>query len=156
MILIIDGWQSNITFSSCHMIPKYEKCGRLHGHSYAIHTKIHGIQEENGIVMDFSIIKNSLREIADELDHKVLLPKNCKEIELKIMENIEVNHLGKHYEFPKEDVALLDINNSSAENLSIYILKKLIKIIEFPENISLIEIGLDEGRGQGAWVKKEL
>lgn len=156
MLLKIDGWQTNIIFSACHMMPKYEKCGRLHGHSYAVHAKIYGEQNENGIILDFSLIKNALRKIADELDHKVLLPKNSKEIDIKINENIEVRNLEKFYVFPKEDVTLLPIKNASAENLAIYILETLIKDVEFSDNIKAIEIGVDEGRGQGAWVKKEL
>ena len=157
MQLTIDGWQNNIIFSACHMIPKYEKCGRLHGHSYAIHARIYGEQEENGIVMDFSLIKIALRKIADDLDHRVLLPLKSKNIKLKIKENnIEATHIEKYYEFPKEDVALLEINNASAENLAIYILEKMLKMLELPKNINMIEIGIDEGRGQGAWVKKEL
>ncbi|HHH77810.1 MAG TPA: 6-pyruvoyl tetrahydropterin synthase family protein, partial [Thermoplasmatales archaeon] len=31
----VDGWRSHIVFSSAHFIPDYERCGRLHGHSYA-------------------------------------------------------------------------------------------------------------------------
>ncbi|RLF42165.1 MAG: 6-pyruvoyl tetrahydropterin synthase family protein, partial [Thermoplasmata archaeon] len=38
----IDGWRANIRFSSAHIIPEYDKCGRLHGHTYAIHAKIYG------------------------------------------------------------------------------------------------------------------
>lgn len=156
MLLKIDGWQADIIFSACHMIPKYKKCGRLHGHSYAIHAKIYGEQEENGIILDFSLIKNALRNIADELDHKVLLAKNSKEMTIKVKENIEVYHLGKYYVFPFEDVVLLEINSASAENLAFYILDKILKNLSLPKNIKAIEIGLDEGRGQGAWVRKEL
>ena len=52
--IIIDGWKSNIRFSSAHIIPDYEKCGRLHGHTYAVHAKISGKLDKNGIIMDFS------------------------------------------------------------------------------------------------------
>ncbi|RLF38168.1 MAG: 6-pyruvoyl tetrahydropterin synthase family protein, partial [Thermoplasmata archaeon] len=49
----IDGWKAGIKFSAAHIIPEYEKCGRLHGHSYAIHAKVYGNPNEKGIIMDF-------------------------------------------------------------------------------------------------------
>ncbi|MCD6411585.1 MAG: 6-carboxytetrahydropterin synthase, partial [Thermoplasmata archaeon] len=68
----IDGWKAGIKFSAAHIIPEYEKCGRLHGHSYAIHAKVYGNPNEKGIIMDFIHLKNNLKEIAEELDHKIL------------------------------------------------------------------------------------
>jgi len=73
--IYIDGWKSNLRFSSAHIIPEYEKCGRLHGHTYAVYAKISGKYDKNGIIMDFSLLKNTLKQITDELDHKVLIPE---------------------------------------------------------------------------------
>ena len=74
----IDGWKANIRFSSAHVIPEYEKCGRLHGHTYAVHIKITGDTDENGIIIDFSFLKNLTKEIINELDHRILIPSNSK------------------------------------------------------------------------------
>ena len=72
--LEIDGWRSNIRFSSAHIIPEYEKCGRLHGHTYAVHVKIGGKLDSKGIIMDFSLLKDALKKIVNELDHRILIP----------------------------------------------------------------------------------
>ena len=58
----IDGWRSNIRFSSAHIIPEYEKCGRLHGHTYAVHVKVRGLPDKNGIILDFSILKDIIKD----------------------------------------------------------------------------------------------
>ena len=60
----IDGWRSNIRFSSAHIIHEYEKCGRLHGHTYAVHAKIYGKTDSKGIILDFVIAGAVLHDIA--------------------------------------------------------------------------------------------
>ena len=149
--ITVDGWKSNIRFSSAHIIPEYEKCGRLHGHTYAIHTKIFGDIDDKGIILDFKLIKEILNEIASNLDHKILIPKNSKFAKIEIEKNsIIMKTLGKTYSFPIEDCILLPIESTSAEALSEYILKIFVKkLIKF-ENIDSIELGVDEGFGQGS------
>ena len=90
----MDGWRSNIRFSSAHIIHEYEKCGRLHGHTYAIHAKIYGEPDSKGIILDFSILKEKLREIADELDHKVLIPEKSTVADIK--KAVSYTHLRAH------------------------------------------------------------
>jgi 6-pyruvoyltetrahydropterin/6-carboxytetrahydropterin synthase len=153
----IDGWKEKIRFSSAHVIPDYEKCGRLHGHTYALHVKIWGSLDSNGIILDFSIVKNLLKNIVKKLDHKILIPENCKYANIKKNEiKIFMETLGKKYEFPKEDCILLPISSTSAEKISEYILELFIKKINIYNNIEHIELGIDEGFGQGARVIKYL
>ena len=149
----VNGWQEKIRFSSAHVIPEYEKCGRLHGHTYAIHAKLYGETNNKGIIIDFSIIKNELKKIVKDLDHKILIPKNSKYLKINIdNKNIIIQTLGKKYVFPKEDCVLLPIDSSSAEKLSYYIIKKFSKVIKKFDQINKIELGVDEGFGQGARV----
>jgi 6-pyruvoyltetrahydropterin/6-carboxytetrahydropterin synthase len=136
------------------MIPGHEICSRLHGHIYSIHARIHGSQAENGMIWDFHIVKDGLRSIADDLDHKVLLPGNSDIIELKVGDNVEVDFGGKHYSFPAVDVVMLDIKVASVEELAKFVLEMFLKRVNIPDNISKLEIGIDEGKGQGAWVER--
>ena len=154
--ITIDGWRSNICFSSAHIIPEYEKCGRLHGHTYAIHAKIGGKPDKKGIIIDFSLIKASLKEIVNELDHRVLIPEKSTIVKIeKKNDSIKITSIGKQYMFPLSDCVFLPIYSTSAENLSKHILEKLIKKIPASKQINFIEIGVDEGYGQGAWVLKK-
>ena len=155
--IYIDGWKSNIRFSSVHIIPEYEKCGRLHGHTYAVHIKISGKPDDKGIIMDFSKVKDSLKKIVSELDHMILIPEKSNTIKIeKAKEYVKLSFLGKTYFFPLDDCIFLPINSTSAENLSKFLLEKFLKKISFPKNIDLIEIGVDEGYGQGAKISKKL
>jgi len=155
--IIIDGWQSNIRFSCAHIIYEYEKCGRLHGHTYAIHVKITGKTDEKGIIIDFSILKQALREIANELDHHVLIPEKSSISKIdKQKDAVEIQVLDKRFVFPTEDCVFLPIKSTSAENLAKYILNQLFDKINLPKEIENVEVGVDEGYGQGARISKSL
>lgn len=106
---------------------------------------------EKGIVIDFRIVKKKIREILNELDHKVIIPTEGK-LEIKKGEEVEVEYNGKRYIFPRDDCVFLPIYSSSAENIASYILKKFTPAIE-KNNIKKIKIGVDEGFGQGAWAE---
>ena len=152
----IDGWRSNIRFSSAHIIPEYEKCGRVHGHTYAVDANIKGEMDEKGIIMDFSLLKEILREIVNKLDHKILIPKESKLLRIeKKNDNVKILLLDKQYLFPIDDCVFLPLNSTSAENLANYILNELIKKLTLSKQIESIEIGVDEGYGQGARVSKK-
>jgi 6-pyruvoyltetrahydropterin/6-carboxytetrahydropterin synthase len=151
--IYIDGWKTNITFSSAHIIPEYEKCGRLHGHTYAIHAKIYGVPDEKGIIVDFSVLKKTLREVVGELDHKVLIPEKSTWVTIeKEQDIIFLNSFGKKYSFPVEDCVLLPFDSTSAENLARYLLSKVDEHLASFLQVEKIEIGVDEGFGQGARV----
>jgi 6-pyruvoyltetrahydropterin/6-carboxytetrahydropterin synthase len=154
MKLEIDGWSSKITFSATHLIPGHFKCGRLHGHDYAINARIEGEVGRDGVIMDFISVKDFLRGIASELDHRVLVP--AKDPGVRVSE-IGVEYLsdGKEYRFPREDCALLDLEVASAEGLAEFVLKRVLEKVRFPENVKRIEVGVDEGEGQGAWTGKD-
>ncbi len=155
--ITLDGWRSNIRFSCAHIIHEYEKCGRLHGHTYAVHAKIFGKTDEKGIIIDFSELKKILREITDELDHHILIPDKSSIAEIKKdKDSVEVNALGKRFVFPISDCVFLPIESTSAENLSFYISNQVIKRLNLPKTITSVEIGVDEGYGQGAKICKNL
>jgi len=155
--IVIDGWKSNIRFSSAHIIPEYEKCGRLHGHTYAANIKIVGKPDDKGIIIDFSVVKEALKKIVNELDHKILIPEknNIAKIE-KQKNKVKIDSMGKEYVFPISDCIFLPIISTSAENLANYILDRITDKVSFPKSIEAIEIGVDEGFGQGARISKKL
>lgn len=156
MRIEIDGWDAGIKFSACHFIPGHGKCARLHGHIYSINARAFGEENESGMLWDFLVLKDALRNIAEEFDHRVLIPGDSKEMEIDIGDDLKVKVGDKQYLFPLEDVVVMDIKAASAEELAEFILKRLISVIEIPDNVKIIEIGVDEGKGQGAWVKREL
>lgn len=151
-VLSIDGWSAGIRFSSCHFIPQHAKCSRMHGHTYALHLRIKGYPDDSGFLMDFSTIKRTLMEIADELDHRVLLPGKNPLISIQRGGGeVEAVYQGKRYVFPEEDVVILDLVTLTAEILSEHVVSEFVKRASPPENIMKVKAGVDEGPGQGAW-----
>jgi 6-pyruvoyltetrahydropterin/6-carboxytetrahydropterin synthase len=152
MILEIDGGYSGIRFSACHFIPRHEKCSRLHGHSYIVRLRLEGEIGEEGMIMDFVVLKKKLREIIDELDHKTLLPTRSADVRLTMDgDSVEAVSCGKRYVFPRMDVTLLDIPTTTAEEMSKMMAERMVAEIDIPDNVSSLSIGLDEERGQTAW-----
>lgn len=157
MYLEIDGGYSGIRFSACHFIPRHEKCSRLHGHSYIVRLRLEGDIGAEGMIMDFVVLKKALKAMIDELDHKTLLPTESQDVKLDITDvSVEAVSCGKRYVFPREDVVLLEIPNTTAEEMSKLMTKRIVSEIEFPDNVKSVSIGLDEERGQTAWYTEEL
>lgn len=155
MRLEINGWSSKITFSATHIIPGHVKCGRLHGHDYAINAIIEGDIGSDGVIMDFISVKEFLRGIAAELDHRVIIPG--RDSGVKMSEGVvKYSFGGKDFVFPEADCAVLDIGVASAETLAEFVLGRVLDKVRFPVNVKRIEIGVDEGRGQGAWTGRQL
>ncbi len=157
MYLEIDGGYSGIRFSACHFIPRHEKCSRLHGHSYIVRLRLEGDIGAEGMIMDFVVLKKALKSMIDELDHKTLLPTESQDVKLDITDvSVEAVSCGKRYVFPREDVVLLEIPNTTAEEMSKLMTKRIVSEIEFPDNVRSVSIGLDEERGQTAWYTEAL
>ena len=152
MYLEIDGGHVGIRFSACHFIPRHEKCSRLHGHSYIVRLRLEGDIGEEGMVMDFVVLKRKLKEIVEEVDHKTLLPTRSKDVHLTVTdESVEAVCEGKRYIFPRMDVTLLDIPTTTAEEMAKMMAERMIRELELPPNVRALSIGLDEERGQTAW-----
>lgn len=157
--LKIDGWRKGIRFSSAHITPEHKKCGRLHGHTYAVHLRMRGAQDEWGIVLDFGIISQKLKEIADEIDHLVLVPtksNHYSDLEMgadEVTFRVTDPYTGepKHFRFPAQDCALLDIPSTTAEDLAKYVYEEFMRRTEFTTETAFVEVGVDEGYGKGAW-----
>jgi 6-pyruvoyltetrahydropterin/6-carboxytetrahydropterin synthase len=154
MRLELDGWKLGLRFSACHIIPEHGKCGHLHGHTYTIHSHVFGTLNEHGIILDFEIIKNALRDVISELDHKLLIPKRNNKFEIQSGAEVSIKLGDKNYRFPNEDIIMLNIESATAESLANYILEKLLQTMDIPKNVTSLELGVDEGWGQGAWVSK--
>lgn len=146
---------SKITFSATHVIPMHRKCGRLHGHDYAINAVIEGDMGRDGVIMDFISVKEFLRGVASELDHRVLIPKLDPNVTVS-KDYVVYKVADKELRLPATDCILLDIEVTSAETLAEFVLKRMLEKVKFPKNVRMIEIGVDEGRGQGAWTGAKL
>ena len=61
-------------FSAAHFLADYNgKCENLHGHNYVVRLWVKGRElNQNGMLVDFSLLKKILKEVIYPLDHKNL------------------------------------------------------------------------------------
>ena len=171
MKILINGIQSNLRFSSAHVIPGHESCGFIHGHSYFVDIEIEG--ERAGkfeFVVDFKDVKDYTKAICDELDHRLLIPvyndliefkefdKNKDSIfDLKEQNSVRVKIDGKGYFVPAVDCVFLPLPYTSAEELSKFFAETLAKkLSETYDNLEYVSVCVNEGIGQGAMYRKDL
>ena len=94
-----------------------------------------------------------MKPLIDSLDHYVLIPSKNELLEIaeeggQII--VRIPHLDKEYEFPKSDVVILPIENTTVEEMSHFFVQKLAKNEEIKqENISQVTVTVFEYEGQG-------
>jgi len=66
-------------FGAAHQLRNYKgKCENLHGHNWKIEVYVKGEKlEEDGLLVDFNIIKDKTKEIIERFDHKFLNDLEC-------------------------------------------------------------------------------
>ena len=65
-------------FAAAHFLRDYHgKCENLHGHNYKVYAHVRGENlNEGGMLMDFSELKKSLRDVCAIMDHTNLNDKD--------------------------------------------------------------------------------
>ena len=155
MKIVINGIHANLRFASAHMIPCHEFCGGIHGHSYHVDVIVEGERGgQFGFVADFKTVKVLVRKMCKELDHKLLIPENSKELKFKCKDPVEFSIGNKEYKIPREDCCLLPLPSTSAEDLAEYLADKLFQALCEEGDIKSVEICVNEGIGQGAYSTK--
>ena len=70
------------SFDSAHFLAGYQgKCGNIHGHRWRVllviqEEKLREEQQQRGMCVDFSTLKDELKEVADQYDHSFLIEKD--------------------------------------------------------------------------------
>jgi len=116
-----------LVFSAGHFITfNGDVCERLHGHNYRVAAEVHGPLDENHYVFDFIALRDALKTIVDELDHRMLLPT---EHPLIVVEadgrEVVARFQDRRWVFPQGDCVLLPVPNTTAELLARYIGRRL-------------------------------
>jgi 6-pyruvoyltetrahydropterin/6-carboxytetrahydropterin synthase len=116
-----------LTFCSAHFISfEGTQCERLHGHNYRVTAEIEAKLNDDFLVFDFIALKKILRDITNELDHRMLVPQKSRTLDITVgEESVKVAYHKKTWVFPREDCAVLPIENSTAELLAKWICERL-------------------------------
>lgn len=110
-------------FSAAHFLRDYNgKCENLHGHNYKVFAHVRGENlNEGGMLLDFSLLKNALREVCKTLDHTNLNDMSVFDqnpsaeriatyIYKKVVENLTQNGLDISFSKGKKDAYLFAVD----------------------------------------------
>lgn len=129
----------------------------LHGHNYKVEAEIEAPIGKADLVIDFIELKPVIREICNRFDHQILLPTDNPHLNIEVGEDmVSVTYQEKtRFSFPKEDVTILDIPNTSTEMLARYFASHLLKELPtlFDGTPYSLSISVEESPGQAGICK---
>jgi 6-pyruvoyltetrahydropterin/6-carboxytetrahydropterin synthase len=150
-------YKQSFNFASAHFLIFGDgRREQLHGHNYQVRIEMEGQLGPGDLLADFIEVKPIIRKTCDELDHRVLIPELApsltiieseSEIEVKVSD-------GARFVFPRRDVLLLPLANTSTERLSQLIAKRLLARFKYaiPDTqLSKLRVEVEESGGQCGW-----
>ena len=145
-----------LVFASAHFITfAGHRCEGLHGHNYRVRVTVEGgLDVDAWFVFDFVVLKRLMKELCDEIDHKVLLPLENPKIQItEEGDAVMVAYEGKpRYRFPRIDCALLPVPNTTVEMLAELLAARCLAQLEKlgARGLTAIEMEVEENFGQSA------
>jgi len=150
-----------LKFAAAHFIAYPGFREPLHGHNYQVSVRVEAALGPDGYVLDFGLVKRVARALCAELDERVLLPERSECVKVVVAADaVEVTtETGQRFSFPVEDVRLLPIAHSSAEELAAYLLGRLRDALRAEvsgRSLVALEVGVAEAPGQVAYCRESL
>lgn len=141
-----------LVFSAGHFITYGNICERLHGHNWRLAAEVAGPLDADHLVVDFIVLRDTLKAIVDELDHRMLLPTLHPAIRVAAgPREVEVTYEDRRWVFPRGDCVLLEIENTTSELLARHIARRLAARLQTRGAVpNRIRIELDECFGNVA------
>lgn len=146
--------RNRLRFAAAHMATFAGGCEPLHGHNYDVLVELEGDLTEDSWVWDFGDLKRATKAIIEHLDHKFLLQRDSRVLDIEQQEGAWVVGFGaRRYVFPATDVAVLAMDNSTAERIAEWVAGELLAYLRRAGARSLrrLTIGIEEMPGQAGW-----
>jgi 6-pyruvoyltetrahydropterin/6-carboxytetrahydropterin synthase len=149
--------KEDLVFSAGHFLTlDDDTCERLHGHNYRVAAEVHGPLDEHHYVVDFLALRDTLREIIADLDHRVLLPSKHPSIQVVSgQQEVEVTFGSRRWTFPESDCLLLPIANTTTELLAQYLGQRLLEELssKLTRQPGVVQIEVEESPGFSAFCR---
>ena len=147
--------KENFKFSVAHfLIFDAHSAERLHGHNYKVKVKIDFKKDlssdPKGYFVDFNVFKSEIVKTLKAWDEMILMP--ALQPEMKFEEegpSLKIWFRERYYVFPKNEVILLPVTNTSSEQFSKLIAETLMAKFKIYE-IASLEVFVEETTGQSA------
>jgi 6-pyruvoyltetrahydropterin/6-carboxytetrahydropterin synthase len=151
--------RGTLRFAAAHLATFEGQCEPLHGHSYDVIIEVEGDLTEDSWVIDFTKLKSLARALCDQLDHRFILQRDSKALEIDEGEaKWKVRFGERDWVLPKSDVVALPIDNTTAERLAEWFAGRLKEALraEGVANVTAVSVGIEEAPGQAGWYEEEL
>ena len=148
-----------LRFAAAHMATLGDELEPLHGHNYTVRCRVEGALTSDRWVIDFSMLKRLAREACERLDHRFLLQRDSNLLDIKEQADAWIVRFGdREYRFPAADVAVLPIENSTAELLAQWLCEVVIAGLaaEGADNLTRIAVEVEEMPGQSGSYERDL
>jgi 6-pyruvoyltetrahydropterin/6-carboxytetrahydropterin synthase len=154
--------KEDLVFAAAHFITlPGHRCESLHGHNYRAGVELAGdLQSEAWYVYDFVALKQLMRRLTGQLDHKVLLPSTNPTLTVRQNNGtVTVAYDGQpRYVFPATDCVLLPIPNTTVEMLAQHLASQVKAELKAggASWLRSLAIEVEENFGQGATYREAL
>lgn len=103
----------------------------LHGHTYQVELTARGVPDEAGMVADFRVLKQQLREVIAPLKRRTLIATQVPDVQVEDADGgrVRISGGGACFTLPKEWVTLLPTTGTSTEALACYLVAELARRI---------------------------
>ena len=132
----------------------------LHGHNYHVTVEVEGQLSDGDVVLDFIPFKPIVKQCCDELDHVTLLPRDSPWLTIETSDTeVCVRYKDDRFVFPKRDVRILPIPNTSSERLAEYLAGEILRRTQeqmASGRLSRIVVSVQESPGQAAIYEETL
>lgn len=131
-----------------------DQCEKLHGHNYRAAVELTGPLDENSYLFDFVTLKKYMRALTDELDHHVLIATENRHIRVEATdESVRAVYRHKEWVFPREDVVLMPIENTTAELIARWLARRLLTLLRDEHDFvpDSLRIEVEETFGQAGY-----
>ena len=144
----------SFNFDYAHILPKTEKCSVMHGHTSSVLVEVVGRPVE-GMVVDFGIAKQIVREAVRSLDHKLFI--NEKYVTAIDAKSVTLKFETVHGEFaikaPKATTVMMK-GEATVENLAREVLSRISP--HMPKNVTAVGVYVYEGLNKGSHILAKL
>jgi 6-pyruvoyltetrahydropterin/6-carboxytetrahydropterin synthase len=144
----------SFNFDYAHILPKTEKCSVMHGHTSSVLVEVVG-HPIDGMVVDFGVAKQIVREVVRRLDHKLFI--NEKYVTAVDSKSVSLVFDTVHGEFairaPKETTVMMK-GEATVENLAREFLSRIVP--KMPSNVTAVGVYVYEGLNKGSHILAKL
>jgi 6-pyruvoyltetrahydropterin/6-carboxytetrahydropterin synthase len=144
----------SFNFDYAHILPKTEKCSVMHGHTSSVLVEVVGRPVE-GMVVDFGVAKQIVREAVRSLDHKLFI--NEKYVTTMDAKSVTLKFETVHGEFaikaPRGTTVMMN-EEATVENLAKEVLSRI--AAKMPKNVTAVGVYVYEGLNKGSHILAKL